>query len=79
MAASLDDASGGHPHWLMAQGGAAALKVCRRPKDGLGFGEQRWRAEREDLCEDQAVAVAVRSERCLMFKRSLVGGKHAVA
>lgn len=46
----MDNASGGHPRWLMAQGGAAALKVSRRPKDSLGFGKQRWRAEREKTC-----------------------------
>lgn len=52
VAASLDDAAGGHPCWLMAQRAAAALKVSRRPKDSLRFGEERWRAEgqRRPVC-----------------------------
>lgn len=41
MADGLDNASGGHPHRLMGQRGAAALKVSRRPKPVLGFVEQR--------------------------------------
>lgn len=41
MADGLDNASGGHPQGLMAQRGAAALKVSRRPTHGLGFVKQR--------------------------------------
>lgn len=58
--ARLGDTAGGHSRWLMAQRGAASLKVSKRPNDGLGFGKQRGR----DLREHQAVAVLMWSEQC---------------